>query len=212
VIVHAIIFDLDNCLAPSDEPGRDLLDPVFTAIRAANHGRLSEEELEAAFRDCWRYGFDKVSKEHGFSEEMRDAGWRAFARIEVRGPMQGYGDLDVLPHLGDRRFLVTSGFRRLQESKVRALGIAPWFDEVVIDALDEPDRRGKERTFADLLARHRLQPADVIVVGDDPESELTAARRLGLRPVQIVRPGIQPASGVAHVIDLAELRELLADP
>jgi FMN phosphatase YigB (HAD superfamily) len=209
--VRAIIFDLDNCLAPSDELGRDLLDPVFAAVRAANHGRLSEEELKAAFRDCWRYGFDKVAKEHGFSKEMRDAGWRAFARIEVRAPMQGYGDLDVLPHLGDRRFLVTSGFRRLQESKVRALGIAHRFDEVVIDALDEPARRGKERVFADLLARHRLQPEDVIVVGDDPESELTAARNLGLRPVQTVRPGIQPASGVTHVTDLGELQRLLVD-
>jgi putative hydrolase of the HAD superfamily len=211
VIVHAIIFDLDNCLATSDEPGRDLLDPVFAAVRAANRGRLLEEELEAAFRDCWRYGFDRVAKEHGFSEEMRDAGWRAFARTEVREPMQGYGDLHVLPHLGDRRFLVTSGFRRLQESKVRALGIAHLFDEVVIDALDEPGRRGKERIFADLLARYRLQPAEAIVVGDDPESELSAARRLGLRPVQMVRPGIQPASGVVHVTDLAELQKALVD-
>ena len=211
MIVHAIIFDLDNCLAPSDEPGRGLLDPVFASVRAANHGRLSEKELEAAFRDCWRYGFDKVVKEHGFSEEMRDAGWRAFARVEVRVPMQGYGDLHVLPQLGDRRFLVTSGFRRLQESKVRALGIAHWFEEVVIDALDEPGRRGKERVFAELLARHRLQPADVIVVGDDPDSELTAALNLGLRPVQTVRPGIQPANGVTQVTDLAGLQRLLVD-
>ena len=71
MIVHAIIFDLDNCLAPSDELGRDLLDPVFAAVRAANHGRLSEEELEAAFRDCWRYGFDRVVKEHRFSFDSR---------------------------------------------------------------------------------------------------------------------------------------------
>jgi FMN phosphatase YigB (HAD superfamily) len=207
--VRAIIFDLDNCLAPSDEPGRDLLAPVFSAVRAANHGRLSEDKLEAAFRDCWRYGFDKVAEEHGFSDEMREAGWRPFAEIEVRVPMRGYGDLDVLPRLGHLRFLVTSGFRRLQESKVRALGIAPLFDEVVIDAIDELGRRGKEGVFTDLVARHRLRPSQVMVVGDDPESELTAARRLGLRPVQIVRPGVAPGNGVTRVKNLAELHELL---
>lgn len=209
VMVRAVIFDLDNCLAPSDESGRDLLDPVFASVRAANHGHLTEEELESAFDDCWVHGFDKVAKEHGFSEGMRDAGWRAFAVIEVRVPMQGYGDLGVLPHLGERRFLVTSGFRRLQESKVRALAIAEMFDEIVIDALDEPGRRGKEGVFSDLLARHQLAPAEVVVVGDDPESELTAARHLGLRPVQILRPGVPPADGVPHVADLAELRKFL---
>jgi putative hydrolase of the HAD superfamily len=210
VIVLAIIFDLDNCLAPSDEPGRGLLESVFAAIRAANHGHLSGDELEAAFNDCWRYGFDKVAEEHGLSNRMRDAGWLAFAQIEVRVPMRGYGDLHVLPHLGDRRFLVTSGFRRLQESKVRALGIAHLFDEILIDVIDEPGRRGKEGVFADLLVRYRLEPADVIVVGDDPESELAAARRLGLRPVQMVRPGVQPASGPPQVRDLAELQTLLS--
>lgn len=207
--VRAVIFDLDNCLAPSDEPGRDLLEPVFRAVREANRGQLSKAELAAAFEDCWRYGFDKVAERHGFSREMRDAGWEAFAGLEVRVPLRGYGDLDVLPSLGDRRFLVTSGFRRLQESKVRALGIADAFDEVVIDALDEPGRLGKERVFAALLRRHRLDPMQVLVVGDDPESELTAARALGIRGVQIVRPGIAPAPDVPRVRDLAGLRRLL---
>lgn len=38
--------------------------------------------------------------------------------LEVTTPMQGYGDLDVLKELPVQRFLVTSGFRRLQESKI----------------------------------------------------------------------------------------------
>jgi FMN phosphatase YigB (HAD superfamily) len=208
-MMSALIFDLDNCLAASDELGRELLEPVFTAVGQANHGRLSKDELEAAFRDCWVYGFDKVAERHGFSNEMRAVGWRAFARIEVREPMGGYGDLHLLPALGERRFLVTSGFRRLQESKVRALGIGYAFDEVVIDALDEPDRRGKERIFTELLAKYRLQPTDVLVVGDDPESELAAARKLGLHAVQMVRPGVRPADGLPRVHDLRELRDKL---
>ena len=208
--IRAIIFDLDNCLAPSDEPGRGLLEPVFSAVRETNHGRLSEEELEAAFDACWVQAFDKVAKEHGFSDRMREAGWEAFARVEVEVPMRGYGDLDVLPDLGQQRFLVTSGFRRLQESKVRALGVASVFDEVVIDALDEPDRRGKERVFASLLAKYHLEPSEVLVVGDDPESELASAESLGIRPVQILRPGIEPGSKCDQVHDLRELRRLLA--
>jgi FMN phosphatase YigB (HAD superfamily) len=188
------------------------MEPVFRAVRETNHGRLTEDELEAAFRDCWVHAFDKVAKEHGFSDEMHDAGWKAFAELEVRVPMCGYGDLDILPDLGVRRFLVTSGFRRLQESKVRALGVAGQFDEVIIDALDEPGRRGKERVIADLVRKYRLDPAEVLVVGDDPESELASARKLGLRAVQMVRPGVKPSPGLTQVRNLAELRDLVRRP
>ena len=209
-LVQAIIFDLDNCLAAADEPGERLLEPVFAAVRDANDGALTEPELDAAFRDCWVHAFDFVASTHNFTPAMRAAGWDAFRRIEVRTPMRGYGDLALLPSLGERRFLVTSGFRRLQQSKARALGIESSFDAIVVDAIDEPERRGKERIFRDLMSEYCLDRADVLVVGDNAESELAAAARLGLRAAQIIRPGVTPAAGVAvHVRDLAELRAWL---
>jgi FMN phosphatase YigB (HAD superfamily) len=206
----ALIFDLDNCLAPADEPGESLLQPVFDAVRSANQGRVDDATLAAAFRDCWRLPFDQVSERYGFPDDVRRAGWEAFCGIEVRAPMHGYGDLDLLPRLGRRRFLVTSGFRRLQESKVRALGIAAAFDQVVIDAIDEPEHPGKQGIFADLLARYRLAPSDVWAVGDNPDAELAAGRHLGLRGVQMVRPGVEPSPEADdRVGDLEELRRLL---
>ena len=206
----AIVFDLDNCLAAANEPGEHLLAPVFDAVCATNARALTAAALEAAFRDCWIHAFDWVAERHGFTEKMRVAGWRAFREIEVRAPMHGYGDLDLLPTLGDVRFLVTSGFRRLQESKVRSLGIAPHFAEIIVDAIDEPERCGKERIFADLIRDHGLSRQDVIVVGDNIESELAAANRLGLSNVQILRPGVVPASDVsARVQNLSALRDWL---
>ena len=208
--VRAIIFDLDNCLAAADEPGEQLLEPVFAAVREANGGTLTEPELEAAFRDCWVHAFDFVAATHNFTPAMRAAGWDAFRRIEVRTPMRGYGDCAILPSLGEKRFLVTSGFRRLQESKVRALGIASSFQAIVVDAIDEPGRRGKDRIFRDLMSQYDLDSADVLVVGDNAESELASAARLGLRAAQIIRPGVTPADGVTvHVRDLAALRAWL---
>jgi len=208
--VRAIIFDLDNCLAAANEPGEQLLEPVFAAVRAANDGALSESELDAAFRDCWVHAFDFVAATHRFTPGMLAAGWEAFRRIEVRAPMRGYGDLTLLPTLGEERFLVTSGFRRLQMSKVRALGIDAFFDAIVVDAIDEPGRRGKERIFLDLMRECSLDPNEVLVVGDNAESELAAAARLGLASAQIIRPGVVPAEGVTiHLRDLAELREWL---
>src|SRR4051812_48267731 len=123
-MTKALIFDLDNCLAAANEIGEDLYKPAFEAIRRANRGRLSSEALERAFAEMWRHPFDWVAARHNFSELMLAAGWLVFVGMEVSHPMHGYGDLDILAELPAQRFLVTSGFRRLQESKIRALKLA----------------------------------------------------------------------------------------
>ncbi|MEX2576697.1 MAG: HAD family hydrolase, partial [Halofilum sp. (in: g-proteobacteria)] len=202
IMVKAVLFDLDNCIAPADEVGEELFAPAFDAIRQANRSVLSEHALEAAFADCWRHPLDWVAQRHGFSDAMVAAAMRAFQSLEVGGPMRGYGDLDALAALPLQRFLVTSGFRRLQQSKLRALGIDAWFTEIVIDEVDGPPPRGKEPIFRDILAGWRLPPEEVLVVGDNPESELAAGNRLGMTTVQTLRPGV-PSSEVAdlHVHD-----------
>jgi len=45
-MTKALIFDLDNCLAPANEVGEELFEPAFDAIRRANHGTVSNEALE----------------------------------------------------------------------------------------------------------------------------------------------------------------------
>src|SRR5687767_11890155 len=114
-MIRAIIFDLDNCLSAADEVGQELMAPVFDAIRKSNKGTLSEAQLNRAFEDCWRIPLNVVAREHGFSSEMVDAGWAASLEVEVTSPMFGYGDLQALRDLPVLRFLVTTGFRRLQE-------------------------------------------------------------------------------------------------
>lgn len=118
-MIRAIIFDLDNCLSAADEVWRELLEPMFAAIRRGNKGALTDEALAQAFEDCWRHPLDWVAREHGFSDEMLAAGWRVAASTEVEATMRGYSDLPVLEKIDAKLFLVTSGFRRLQDSKIK---------------------------------------------------------------------------------------------
>lgn len=207
----SIIFDLDNCLSAAGAAGEDLFEPAFRAIRDANDGSVPEEVVEQACADAWFHAFDFVARRHGFTDAMFEAGMREFARIEVTSPMQGYDDLDLLPSIPATLFLVTSGFRRLQQSKVEALQIASYFRDVHIDAIDEPDRSGKRGLFARIIETHRLSPSQVLVVGDNPDSEIEAGRSLGLRTVQILRPGVKRGTNADHYIEgLAELPAILA--
>ncbi|HJQ33898.1 MAG TPA: HAD family hydrolase [Pyrinomonadaceae bacterium] len=209
-MIKAVIFDLDNCLSAADEVGRGLLEPVFGAIRRANDGRLSNEELARAFEDCWRHPLDWVARTHGFSDEMLAAGWEIAKGVEVTTPMHGYPDLDALAELGARLFLVTSGFRRLQESKIKALGFASRFEAVYVDAIDEAGRKGKRGIFEEILEAYALKPSEVLVVGDNPDAEIEAGNRLGMTTAQILRPGVPRGPGATHYVhSLSELKGLL---
>ncbi len=208
--IRAIIFDLDNCLAAADEMGRSFFEPGFAAIRRANDGAVSEEDLVRAFEDSWRIPLDFVAEKYGFSDTMLSAGWEVFAKLEVQTPMYGYGDLDVLDQLPVARFLVTSGFRRLQESKIRALGFAPTFRTTKVDAIDEPGRKGKHGLFSEILESEQLRPDEALVVGDNPDSEIAAGNRLGMPTVQILRPGVSRGDNAGYYVEgLAELKRRL---
>ena len=207
---RALIFDLDNCLAAADEVGAEFYQPAFTAMRKANRGTLSEQQLEEAFSDCWRQPLDHVARRYGFSREMLAAGWAIFSEMAVQTPMKGYGDLEVLKDLPFQRYLVTSGFRRLQESKIKALNLAPLFERIEIDAIDEAGRKGKRGIFESILEAASMSGKEVVVVGDNPDSEIEAGNALGMKTVQILRPGVSRGNNADwYIHSLAELGPLL---
>lgn len=209
-MIKAIIFDFDNCLISAREVGETLFDPAFEAIRQANRGILSEAALRAAFADCWRCPLDVVAAAHHFSPEMLAVGWEFFSRTEFTGRLHGYDDLGTLAELPVLRFLVTSGFCRLQQSKIDAVHAGHLFVSTHIDATDDPRRKGKQGIFAEILAAHQLQPGEVLVVGDNPDSEIAAGNRLGMPTVQILRPGVLRGDNARYYIHtLAELKPLL---
>ncbi len=111
---------------------------------------------------------------------MLNAGWRIFSRLEMRTPMCGYDNLDVLKQLSLLLFLVTSGFRHLQESKFRAPGLPPVFKAVYVDAFDEPDRKGKQERFVEIPERYRSKPEETLVIGDNTHSKIAAGNRPGM--------------------------------
>ncbi|CAN5675031.1 hypothetical protein BH23GEM7_BH23GEM7_19340 [soil metagenome] len=209
-MVRAVIFDLDNCLSPAEAVDRELYEPAFEAIRGANHGAVPDDVLQRALSAMWRHPLDWVAESYGFSPAMLSAGWAAFVEMEAAAPMHGYADLPVLASLPVLRFLVTSGFRRLQESKIQALGVEDLFTRIYIDALDEPGRKGKQALFEEIVRTHGLSADEVLVVGDSSHAEIEAGNRLGLPTVQILRPGVPRGTNATHYIEsLGELPDLL---
>jgi hypothetical protein len=69
---------------------------------------------------------------------------------------------------------------------------------------------GANTFFQDILNAHGLQPSEVLVVEDNPDSEIEAGNRLGMKTIQVLRSGVPPSDRATRQIrGLMELKELL---
>lgn len=211
-MINAIIYDLDNCLFSATRVPEETLRSALEVLRQANKGEdaLAENILEEALAACRTHAFDEVAQQYHLPRQLREAAKRAFQSLQVQEPLTPYPDLAAIEHMPGKRFLVTTGYRQFQESKIAALGIGHLFDSVFIDALDDKERVGKEHLFKQILEEHAFASSDVLVVGDNPASEIAAGNRLGMVTVQIVRPGVKRGPNAQFYIgSLYELREIV---
>ena len=172
---------------------------------------MPSKTIEHALAAARRRPFDAVAEEFHLPAALHAAWAAANAVLEVAVPLAPYDDVGALARLALPRFLVTTGFRRFQESKIAALGIGHLFDAIYVDALDAPEREGKAGIFCRLVTEHELTPAEVFVVGDSAESELRIGRELGMVTVQVLRDEIAPCAWADRRIrGLYELASLTA--
>ena len=161
----------------------------------------------------WDTAFEDAVAQNHVPENVAD-----LMRVECRRlkipegrDIRSYGDEGYIQPLAVKKFLVTSGYRNFQNSKIEKLGIKSLFDEIIIDEMDEPSaRKKKKRIFEEILKKNNLKKEEVLVVGDNPRSELKAAKELDITAVQTLRPGIKKWDEADyHIESLSELSALI---
>ncbi len=116
----------------------------------------------------------------GFSPQLTQACIDLQETLEYTKPIAPFEDYALTRALPGDRFLVTTGFDKMQRSKIRQLGIEDEFTEIHIV---NPTLSSKKEVFAGILRRYGYNPQEVLAVGDDPESEIAAANALNMRTV-----------------------------
>jgi putative hydrolase of the HAD superfamily len=202
----AFIFDLDNTVYPVPSIGDALFAPLFDLIRASGAYEGSFEKIRD---EIMRTPFQVVAQKFHFSDELTQQGIRLLQDLSYEGEINPYPDYPEIRQLPGDRFLVTTGFRKLQESKIRGMGIGADFREAIVVDPDTTDKTKKD-IFADIMARYGYRPAEVLVIGDDPGSELQAGRELGLDTVLYDKENRHPhAIATFRITDFGELAGLL---
>jgi HAD superfamily hydrolase (TIGR01509 family) len=217
--LRAVFLDLDDTLL--DTAGI-LLGPARLEAGAAMVAAGLPGTAEAAAADLARIArenpgedpFALLAAARG-ADPMRVgvAGWGAFFKRKVpdrmplvEGAAAALGDLRAR---GVRLFLVTFGDVPTQEAKVRATGIADLVDRVVYEPLGPSADKG--RAFRALCEEEGLDPRDCAAVGDRPDAEIAAARRLGMRTIRVRRGEHEALEGPADrtVATFAEAAAIL---
>jgi putative hydrolase of the HAD superfamily len=172
----AIILDLDNTIYPVSSIGEKLFRGLFEVIQ--NSGEYSGD-FESIKTEIMRTPFQKVAKAFAFSNKLYEACMQLLSNLTYDETMSPFPDYSELQFVKLPKFLVTVGFLNMQQSKVRQLGIEKDFEAIfIIDP--EVSVLTKKDIFREIMKLESLNPEDLLIVGDDPESEIKAALELGI--------------------------------
>lgn len=205
-MIKLIIFDLDNTLFDTyNQLSKPVLGDMFQRMRAAG----MTPEQEKALRERYAYtGFKILADQLGLNPDVVMVGMEAYEFMDMRH-IKPYDDAKLLLELPGEKILVTSGIPKVQQEKVDLLGIRDYFEEVIIDDSSSP--KNKEIIFERLMKEKSLKPGEVVVVGDNPDSELIGAKNLGIVSVQILRhEGMREGNYDHKIKGLAELKGIIA--
>lgn len=197
----AIILDLDNTIYAVRTIGDELFAPLFDLIsKDGNHAK----DLDKIKSETMRRPFQWVAKKYHFSDELAAKGTDILKTLAYNGKIEPFEDYSYVRSLPVDRFLVTMGFLKMQQSKVEKMNIARDFKEIFIVDPSVSEKTKKD-VFEEIVHKYGYAKSDTLIVGDDPESEIKAARELNIDAVLYDKDNLYPDADVPRITNFTKL-------
>lgn len=180
-MIRALIYDLDNTIYPVKSISDELFADLFNLMDEYADG-VNKSDMAAAKEEVTRRPFQKIADEYGFNDELEQKAIEHLRQLTYDKPMQAFDDYKYVKSLQVDKFLVTTGFTRLQTSKVKMLNLDSDFKQIYI-ADPETTEKTKRHFFLDILNKYNYKKEEVLVIGDDPESEIKEAKAIDIKTV-----------------------------
>jgi putative hydrolase of the HAD superfamily len=172
--IKALIFDLDNTIYPVSSIGDKLFKSLFELIEES--GKY-EGDLQEIKKEVMRWPFQRVADDFSFSDELKSKCLDLLSDLTYEDKMEPFNDYKFVQTIPCKKYLVTTGFTKLQNSKIKQLNLEADFDKLYVVDPGKSDLTKKD-IFQQILEENNYKPTEVLVIGDDPESEINAAREL----------------------------------
>lgn len=122
--------------------------------------------------------------------------------------------LNALKQAGGRLYLLSNAQRIFTEYELHALGIAPYFEDILISSsygVKKPDRR----FFQVLIDKHHIDASKAVMIGNDMDCDIRGAKQAGLSTFYVhsnLSPewkGKPDADEMLLYMDMGEIRRRL---
>ncbi len=224
--LRAVAFDLDNTLwdvVPVIVRAEQCLQDWLREHCPRITERVSVEQMRAARERLARtephnahdFTYLRVTalaahaRECGYGEDVAERAFGVF--FAARNELQPYADVQPALERLSKRYTLASLSNG--NADLELIGLARLFS-VSLNARQIGAAKPHPRCFEQLARDLRLEPQNILYVGDDPFLDVAAARAAGLRTAWMNRsqapwpPNLEPAD--LDVADCAQLAELLA--
>jgi len=205
-----LILDLDDTIFQTTSIQPEIFQPLVDIVENYCKKNFGIEKSKSVTEDLWHIPFDMVCKRYEIPSFIQDEFFEKMNTLNYQLKISTFKDYDELKSLDHRKVLVTTGFSKLQNAKIDALGIRSDFEKVFIDDPMDKNRIYKKGIFSNILKESGLDVRSVWVIGDNPESELKAGFELQLNTIQRLNK-IQKQSSYAqfHIHSFSELKNII---
>lgn len=203
--IKGVIFDLDDTLYSEKEYVRSGYKAVSLHL-GGGHEEALWEDFEKG-----KPAIDELLKKLGRENEKKEV--LSIYRSHkpnihfYPGVREMIGDLKSK---GIKVGIITDGRPEGQRNKLEALG-ADVDDIIITDELGGPQfRKPCDVAFRIMVTRWRLNPADVVYVGDNPAKDFQAPQQLGMRSIYFDNAdGIYHESGKVGIQNIIQITEMI---
>ena len=206
-----LIFDLDDTIFETKKIKKESVKPIlekFKSIAIKRYGQRLTNQIIAEF---WKYPFDFIAEKYNFSNLIKLEFEKTIHVTNFKFDIQPFEDFKLFKNMTVEKILVTTGFIKLQQIKIKTLGIKNDFSDIYIDDVLDPNRIFKKGIFKKILRDKKVEYNNVLIIGDNPQSELKAGYELGLKTIQVSKFGQKKSKFSNFIIsDFKELIEIIS--
>lgn len=179
--IKGVIFDLDDTLYSEKEYVRSGYKAVAEYLGSADYA----EKLLSFFEDG-RFAIDELLREIGRESEKGECLNVYRSHKPTIHLYDGVAEMiQELKEKGIKVGIITDGRPKGQRNKLESLGLDKMVEDVIItDELGGTQfRKPCDIAFRIMITKWRMNPADVMYVGDNAEKDFQSPQQLGMRSV-----------------------------
>lgn len=190
-MIKAIIFDLDGTLLNRDASIEMFVDCQYDRLNI-ELSHIPKDTYIKRFIELDQRGYvwkDKVYQQLAAEFEVKEITWEELLQdylSQFKNHCMPFPNLKkMLEGLKSQNLLlgmITNGFGQFQMDNLKSLQIEKYFDVILVsewEGIKKPD----PRIFNKALNILNVQPNEAIFVGDHPENDVLAAKKVGMKGI-----------------------------